>query len=127
MVNVPPQFYEVYNAVAGMFAIDPTWLVWPNILTVFIVPLIFNVVAMYFVLERLVRVFPGTGINYFIAGIVGFLILPYNQITMFITPLMIGFLGPESKVIKVVVTAILYAVVFLALPFIVDLNATGLF
>ena len=125
MVNVPPQFHEAYNFVAGIFAIDPTWLVWPNILTIFIVPLIFNIFAMYFILERLIRIFPGSGINYPISGIIGFLMLPYNWVTMFVTPAMIGFLGPRSPIMKIVLTVILYLIMFLIIPFLANLSVTG--
>ena len=125
MVNVPPQFYEVYNIVAGVFSIDPTWLVYPNIITIFIIPLILNVIAMYFILERLVKVFPGTGVNYVIGGIIGFMMLPYNEVMMWITPAIIALFGPENKIVKLAVAATLYIFINLILPYLLNLTLIG--
>lgn len=119
MVNIPPQMVNTVKYVAQFFQVRPEWLIFPNIVTIFIVPLIMNILAFYFIMNRLMRSFP-TVVKIGIAGIVGFLLLPYNNILIFITPAVIGFFGPRSIWKKIIIVAILYAVNFLAIPFLFE-------
>ena len=116
MVGIPYEFAGAYQWVANLFQIKPEWLLFPNIITIFLVPLILNVWMFYVVLGKILRIFHSSGVNWIIAGIMGFLMLPFNQITMLVAPLIIGAFGMESTLKKIVMIGGLYAFYFLVLP-----------
>lgn len=115
MVSIPPQMEEGVRYVASFFQVRPEWLLWPNVVTVFAIPLVLNVLMVYYALQRIIKVFPSS-INWMIAGVIGFMMLPLNNITMWVAPLAIGFLGPKRWIFKIIVVAAIYAVQFLVIP-----------
>jgi hypothetical protein len=115
MVNIPPQMEEGVRYVASFFQVRPEWLLWPNVATIFAIPLVLNVLMVYYALHRIIKVFPNS-VNWMIAGVVGFMMLPFNNITMWVAPLAIGFLGPSRWIFKIVVVVVIYAVQFLVIP-----------
>ena len=118
MVEIPPQATNALKYVASFFAVRSEWLLWPNILTVFIVPYILNIVMIYLMLQKVIRIFPGS-VNIIIGALIGFLMLPYNGITSLISPAIIGWFATENLILKIILIAFLYALYFLILPFLV--------
>jgi len=121
------QVQEIIQYVSNIFQIRPEWLIWPNTLTIFIIPFAFNIVMFWVFLEKIVKIFPGTGMNVLIAGLIGFLMLPFNQFTILIAPAAIGLFWPRNVIVKIAVTGILYALVFLVMPYLTGFLTTGRF
>jgi hypothetical protein len=117
MAELPPQMANALKYIAQFFQVKPEWLLFPNIVTVFAIPLILNILMIYFILKRVMGFF-GRGINMAISAVIGFLLLPFNEITMFIAPAIIGFLGFQKLWAKIFVIALLYAVEFVIIPLI---------
>lgn len=117
MAEIPPQMANTLKYIAQFFQVKPEWLLFPNVVTVFAIPLVLNVLMIYFMLKRITGFF-GNGINIVLAGIIGFLLLPFNQITMLIAPAIIGFLGFKRIWVKIIVIVLLYALEFLIIPLI---------
>lgn len=120
MVEVPSQLYGVYQYAASWFQIRPEWLIYPNLVTIFIWPLVLNVFMFYYILNKMVRIFPG-GINYILAGILAFLALPYNQYTSLVAPLVIGiwginWSGAAGIFGRILIMGLLYGMTFYILP-----------
>lgn len=125
MVSIPPEFAGAFRFISDLFQIRPEWLVFPNIITVFLVPLFFNIWMFQLVLEKILKVFPGTGVNWIIGGVMGFLMLPYNDITRFVAPLIIGMFAVENKFWKFALVVILYVFYLVILPWVAGLAQTG--
>ncbi|MBI4894311.1 MAG: hypothetical protein HY833_01090 [Candidatus Aenigmarchaeota archaeon] len=122
MVSIPYEYSYAVTKIAEVLAVRPEWLVWPGLLSLFIVPLVLNVFMFYFLLTRIFNIFPGWT-NYVVAGIIAYLALPFNNITMYIAPLIIGMLGISSGVVlRIIVMAGLYGAVLWALPWVLKLR-----
>lgn len=115
MVEIPPQLMNFLRDVGYLFQVRPEWLLFPNVITIFAVPLVLNVLMFHFMIRKVIPQFPAVA-SVMIAGVMGFLALPYNQITVFVAPAVIGFLGPSRFIVKIIVAAALYAAVLLVLP-----------
>lgn len=122
MVSIPYEYSYAVSKIAETLAVRPEWLVWPGLLNLFILPLILNFCMFYFLLTRMVNVFPGWT-NYVIAGIIAYLSLPFNNITVYIAPLVIAMLGISSGVVlRILVMGGLYGGMFVALPWLLKLR-----
>lgn len=122
MVSIPYEYSYAVTKIAETLAVRPEWLVWPGLLNLFIVPLVLNVFMFYFLLTRMFNVFPGWT-NYVIAGIIAYLALPFNNITIYIAPLIIGMIGISSGVVlRMLVMGGLYGAIFILMPWVLKLR-----
>ena len=51
MVNIPPEIVPAINYISSFFQIRPEWLVWPNLVTLFLFPLAMNAIMFYILLH----------------------------------------------------------------------------
>jgi hypothetical protein len=122
MVSIPYEYTAAIVKISEIIAVRPEWLVWPGLLNLFVIPLILNVFMFYFLLTRMVNVFPGWT-NYIIAGIMAYLALPFNNITIYIAPLIIAMLGISSGVVlRILVMGGLYGGILIVLPWVLKLR-----
>ncbi len=119
MVSIPPEWQGAIRYISNLFQVRPEWLIFPNILTLFIFPLFLNIWMFAVILGKVLRIFPG-GINWVLGGIIGYLMLPFNNITVFIAPFIIGVFGFQSVPIKILVMVLLYAFYLFVLPWIIS-------
>ena len=121
MVSVPPEFVPALNYISSLFQIRPEWLLWPNVLTVFLVPLVLNTVMFYILLHKILKIFPSSGVNMVLGAIIALLMLPLNSYTAIFAPFIIGFFGIGGgglarSTVKLFVIGFLYALYFFILP-----------
>jgi hypothetical protein len=122
MVQIPAEYAYALNNISDILAVRPEWLVWPGIINLFIVPLVLNVFMFYYLISRIINVFPNW-INYILAGIMAYLALPFNNITIFIAPLIIGMLGISSGVLlRLMVIGGIYSFLIWILPWILKMR-----
>jgi hypothetical protein len=122
MVQIPAEYTYALNKISDILAVRPEWLVWPGIVNLFIVPLVLNVFMFYYLISRIINVFPNW-INYILAGIMAYLALPFNNITIFIAPLIIGMLGISSGVLlRLMVIGGIYSFLIWILPWILKMR-----
>ena len=122
MVSIPYEYSYAISKAAEILAVRPEWLVWPGLLNLFILPLVLNVFMFYFLLTKMVNVFPGWT-NYIVAGIMAYLALPFNNVTVYVAPLVIAMLGIGSGVVlRILVLAGLYGFILVALPWLLKLR-----
>lgn len=125
MVGIPPEWQGTLRYISNIFQVRPEWLVFPNVLTLFIFPLFLNVWMFYVILNK-IRIFGGGGaVSWILAGIFGYLILPWNSITVYVAPFIIGVFGIERIPVKILVMALLYGFYLFILPWIIGGVTSG--
>jgi len=122
MVQIPYEYSYAIVKISETLAVRPEWLVWPGLLSLFIMPLVLNVFMFYFLLTRMFNVFPGWT-NYVLAGIMAYLALPFNTITIYLAPLIIAMLGISSGVVlRLLVMGGLYGLILMVIPWVLKLR-----
>lgn len=127
MVTIPPELYQTYSFVSSIFMVRPEWLVFPNMITVFIIPFVLNIFMFYFLFTRMLRVLPFGSVNTILAVICAYMALPFNQVTSLISPLVIGFFLNTGMVIRIIVIVALYATYFIVVPWLTNFFLSGSF
>ncbi len=112
MVDSTQVLNQIITFFSDLFYVQPEWLIFPGILTLFFFPLTLNIFAIYYFMEKIVKVFSGTGMNLVIAGLVSFLMLPYNDITRFITPIIVGYYLTRNNILRILFILIIYGFAF---------------
>jgi len=122
MVQIPLEYAYALNKASEILAVRTEWLIWPGILTLFIIPLVLNVFMFYYLLTRIFNIFPGWT-NYMIAGIMAYLALPFNNFTIYIAPLVIGMLGITSGVLlRLLVMGGIYGTILWLIPWLIRMR-----